>query len=392
MKRRSGSPTQDEIASWFDGKSFSTDWTSWHFPNWAKLLRPYRGRAVSVLEIGSWEGRSALFFLNFMPKAKLTCVDTFAGGQEHQEAAARSAEDAETLRTVEKRFDANVKPFKKRVEKIKAQSAGRARRTRHRQPPLRHRLYRRRSSRDRSLHRLGLDLAADEARRSRDLRRLSMGRDAEENGQPETRHRRVPEKHRRPVSRGLQEISGRDRKALTSPSARTSSMPLDAFSLARRLRAGEIVYSAWCGLPEPLVCEAIAREGFSAVTLDMQHGMWDEASALQAIAQHSSGGRGSDRARAAVAELAGQPHARLGRRRHHRADDQRRGRSARLRAGRQISAARRSFDRRASRRNAGAPAGPEALYRRRQCRHHHLRHDREPRGDGQSRCHRGDAR
>jgi 4-hydroxy-2-oxoheptanedioate aldolase len=62
-------------------------------------------------------------------------------------------------------------------------------------------------------------------------------------------------------------------------------MPLDAFSLARRLRAGETVYSAWCGLPEPLVCETIAREGFSAVTLDMQHGMWDEASALQAVAQ-----------------------------------------------------------------------------------------------------------
>jgi 4-hydroxy-2-oxoheptanedioate aldolase len=57
-----------------------------------------------------------------------------------------------------------------------------------------------------------------------------------------------------------------------------------AFSLARRLRAGETVYSAWCGLPEPLVCEAIAREGFSAVTLDMQHGMWDTASALAAIA------------------------------------------------------------------------------------------------------------
>jgi 4-hydroxy-2-oxoheptanedioate aldolase len=62
-------------------------------------------------------------------------------------------------------------------------------------------------------------------------------------------------------------------------------MPLDAFSLARRLRAGEIVYSAWCGLPEPLVCETIAREGFSAVVIDMQHGMWDEASAQQAVAQ-----------------------------------------------------------------------------------------------------------
>ena len=26
-----------------------------------------------------------------------------------------------------------------------------------------------------------------------------------------------------------------------------------AFSLARRLRAGETVYSGWCGLPSPIV-------------------------------------------------------------------------------------------------------------------------------------------
>jgi 4-hydroxy-2-oxoheptanedioate aldolase len=57
------------------------------------------------------------------------------------------------------------------------------------------------------------------------------------------------------------------------------------FALARRLRAGETVYSAWCSLPEPLVCEAIAREGFDAVVVDMQHGMWDEASAQQAVGQ-----------------------------------------------------------------------------------------------------------
>ncbi len=57
------------------------------------------------------------------------------------------------------------------------------------------------------------------------------------------------------------------------------------FSLARRLRSGDTVFSAWCGLPEPLVCETIAREGFEAVVIDMQHGMWDEAKALQAVAQ-----------------------------------------------------------------------------------------------------------
>ena len=41
-----------------------------------------------------------------------------------------------------------------------------------------------------------------------------------------------------------------------------------AFSLARRLRAGETVYSGWCFMPAPLVAETIAREGFAAVVLD----------------------------------------------------------------------------------------------------------------------------
>jgi 4-hydroxy-2-oxoheptanedioate aldolase len=30
-------------------------------------------------------------------------------------------------------------------------------------------------------------------------------------------------------------------------------MAISAFTLATRLRAGETVYSAWCGLPYPLV-------------------------------------------------------------------------------------------------------------------------------------------
>ena len=53
-----------------------------------------------------------------------------------------------------------------------------------------------------------------------------------------------------------------------------------AFSLARRLRAGETVYSGWCGLPAPIVAELVGREGFPAVTLDGQHGLWDTASVL----------------------------------------------------------------------------------------------------------------
>jgi 4-hydroxy-2-oxoheptanedioate aldolase len=58
----------------------------------------------------------------------------------------------------------------------------------------------------------------------------------------------------------------------------------NSFSLARRLRAAEPVHSGWCGLAFPLAAEVIAREGFRAVTIDMQHGLWDIASTVGAIA------------------------------------------------------------------------------------------------------------
>jgi len=61
-------------------------------------------------------------------------------------------------------------------------------------------------------------------------------------------------------------------------------MAIPAFSLARRLRAGEAVFSGWCGLPYPIVAETIGRDGFAAVTLDSQHGLWDVSAMLTAIA------------------------------------------------------------------------------------------------------------
>ena len=56
------------------------------------------------------------------------------------------------------------------------------------------------------------------------------------------------------------------------------------YSLARRLAAGETVYTGWCNLASPLVCETLAREGFTAVTIDQQHGLWDTAATVNAIA------------------------------------------------------------------------------------------------------------
>ncbi len=55
------------------------------------------------------------------------------------------------------------------------------------------------------------------------------------------------------------------------------------FALARRLRAGETVYAAWCSLAAPLVAETVARDGFSATVFDMQHGLWDTASIIAGV-------------------------------------------------------------------------------------------------------------
>jgi 4-hydroxy-2-oxoheptanedioate aldolase len=62
------------------------------------------------------------------------------------------------------------------------------------------------------------------------------------------------------------------------------------FSLARRFKDGETVHTGWCGLPYPIVAELVAREGFPAVTLDSQHGLWDTAAIVTGIAAVRQGG------------------------------------------------------------------------------------------------------
>jgi len=67
-------------------------------------------------------------------------------------------------------------------------------------------------------------------------------------------------------------------------------MAIPAFSLAKKLHAGETVYSGWCGLPYPLVAETLARDGFAAVAIESQHGLWDVGGILNGIAAVRQGG------------------------------------------------------------------------------------------------------
>jgi predicted O-methyltransferase YrrM len=106
-----------DYTDWHKGKSFTTDWTSPHVPIWTELLSGRRHHSLNVLEIGSWEGRSTIFFLNYLPHSRITCVDTFGGSQEHNLPELRPF-----LEGVEERFDQNLAEFSERVEKIKGTS------------------------------------------------------------------------------------------------------------------------------------------------------------------------------------------------------------------------------------------------------------------------------
>jgi predicted O-methyltransferase YrrM len=83
---------------------FSKDWFSQHIPSWDKIfsaLRPTR-----ILEIGSYEGRSAVYCCEFLVKNNLEgmviCVDSWEGGVEHEK---------DRMFEVEARFRKNLEPY-----------------------------------------------------------------------------------------------------------------------------------------------------------------------------------------------------------------------------------------------------------------------------------------
>lgn len=61
--------------------SHTADYISGNLENWTRILGPCAGRGVKMLEIGSFEGRSTVWFLeNILTEqgAEITCVDVFS--------------------------------------------------------------------------------------------------------------------------------------------------------------------------------------------------------------------------------------------------------------------------------------------------------------------------
>jgi predicted O-methyltransferase YrrM len=94
-----------------DRGSFHDDEFSVNIPSWEPVMRELDGRGARLLEIGSFEGMSAAFLLWRLPDARITCIDTFAGGPSF---AVRGAD----VSGLEATFDRNLRLVGDRVRKL----------------------------------------------------------------------------------------------------------------------------------------------------------------------------------------------------------------------------------------------------------------------------------
>ena len=109
-------PAMDALKRFAKEGTFTQDWFSWNVPYWEHHARVNQtGDDIrEVLEVGSFEGLSSCYILQAFPNARLTCVDTWAGSDEHG--------GADRMGKAEANFDANTRPFAGRITKWKETS------------------------------------------------------------------------------------------------------------------------------------------------------------------------------------------------------------------------------------------------------------------------------
>ena len=98
-------PAEPIWREWFSDKELTKNWLGEKLIFWFDALAPLRDKPSNLLEVGSYEGRSAIAFLEYLPRCHLTAVDIFVDPN------------------VEARFDRNMRRYGSRVTKIKDRAA-----------------------------------------------------------------------------------------------------------------------------------------------------------------------------------------------------------------------------------------------------------------------------
>lgn len=96
------------------GRKISEKWFQRNIFFLDKFLHDFKSKNNKILEIGSFEGISAIYFIKNFQNSYLTCVDPFTGSDEHD-----YIKDKNIL---EKNFDFNLNEFNDKFEKVKNKS------------------------------------------------------------------------------------------------------------------------------------------------------------------------------------------------------------------------------------------------------------------------------
>ena len=118
LKRKAvGTPTLEwhgpapDLSAWYGDKDFTTNWLTRDLDSWLAALAPFKDRPARVLDVGSYEGRSAVTFLELLPKAHVVSVDQFVFAEMDKGAA------------IEARFHKNTEGYGERIRQIKGPAA-----------------------------------------------------------------------------------------------------------------------------------------------------------------------------------------------------------------------------------------------------------------------------
>lgn len=101
-------PRSQNIQKEDSSYTFTNDWFSNNIPRWEKFLKPLAGMPLKVLELGSYEGKSAIWLLENIlthQRARITCIDNFGSDVSNTE--------------IHKRFVENTKRFGKKIQLLK---------------------------------------------------------------------------------------------------------------------------------------------------------------------------------------------------------------------------------------------------------------------------------
>jgi predicted O-methyltransferase YrrM len=102
--------------------TFTVDWFVNNISVWEEKVIPFIPPTGSILEIGSYEGKSTSWIADRLPQVTIRCVDTFEGGMEHQDVSGLFKRFKENTAKYGKRIKVNIGPSDREVRKFSRNS------------------------------------------------------------------------------------------------------------------------------------------------------------------------------------------------------------------------------------------------------------------------------